>query len=172
MSDSTNNTPISPVDTTFHDADYSSNITKKVTVDTLKQYEIDYYKVMKNEELVQLFKEHLKKEFNTEPIDCTLEMNKFSDLIKSGNGDWIALGDGIENTFLKNGSSREINLPANVRSNCLQKWNTLKDMKSRQKELSDEEQKLMQGLQQNLYREVLTFLNASLKVDSFPRFIR
>lgn len=153
----------------LHDVDYSSNVVyKKVNAQVLKQYEIEYDKVMKHTELVNLFQRHLKKEYNTEPLECCIEINKFVHMVSSNNveqhqQDWKTLGDHIVDTYLKSGAMKEVNIPATIKSQCLKNWSVCKEEK---------EQSQLEQLKQNLFKEVLFTLNTSLKIDSFPRFIR
>jgi hypothetical protein len=153
----------------LHDADFSSNVSsKKVTADTLKQYEIEYEKVMKHEELVQMFQKHLKKEFNTEPIECFMEITKFNQCSESDT--WQTMGDNIESTYLKTGALKEVNIPGNIKANWNKNWKAVKELLN-SKEQQEKQQQVLE-MKKNLFIEVLVTLNTSLKIDSFPRFIR
>jgi hypothetical protein len=106
------------------------------------------------------FQNFLKTEFNTEPLDCVLEINKLLDL--KSDKEIILKSNEIIDTFLKNSSKREVNISGDSKNRLFTNF---------QGQLT-EERWILEETAYDIFFPVKKILMNELHADNFPRFIR
>jgi hypothetical protein len=123
----------------------------------LSKYIIFFDSVFLKEDLNIAFSEHLKKEFNLEPLQFMMEVRELDEK------DMSAVKKILE-TYIYDGSPKEINLSGKIKQKILNATKELKDSEDTNVVLEFEPKKIFEESLKNVY--------AVMGADSFPRFIR
>jgi hypothetical protein len=134
---------------------------KRETMDITK-YSIQFMCIFDPEfkEILISFQNFLKTEFNTEPLDCVLEINKLPDL--KSDQEIIEKCNEILDTFLKNSSKREVNISGDSKLRLLNNF---------QGQLT-EEKWILEETAYDIFFPVKKILMNELHADNFPRYVR
>ena len=123
------------------------------------------------------FMEHLKLEFNTgkifyffdsfffkEPLEFLVALNGLKLILDKENAkETIKQIKEITETFILNGSDRELNLDAITRKNYLNLWN---------KQIGNDTKWVLEEQPIELFENIQRVMTLELKMDVFPRFVR
>jgi hypothetical protein len=119
----------------------------------LNKYRIKFDSVFDDEELKTLFRKHLEKEVNTEPLDFIEEVERFKN---SEEKERMKKIEEINETYIKSKSKKEINLSGETKEEFFEWLSNNKD-----------QEKLIEA-----FDKLVGYIKSELEADSFKRFIR
>eukprot|EP01080_Neovahlkampfia_damariscottae_P011328 gene11328-4140_t len=122
---------------------------------------LKFSSVFNNEEVKKEFKKFLKTEFNSEPFDCLLEIEKLKEI--KDEKEQIIKVSSILTTYFLNGSENQVNISHEKRKML---------EKIYKEEIENNETWTFEKLPKDVFQDVERVLKQELQHDSFKRFIR
>lgn len=126
-------------------------------------YIINFNSIFNNKSMLEAFKDHLKKEFNLEPLEFLMEIDKLEkELPLQNEADQIKILHYIIDTFIKDRAEKELNLPSLEKEHFFESVND--QLKSDKWILTIPPKEVFKAIQKGVIQ--------TLYLDSWPRFTR
>ena len=137
------------------------NLTKKSSSFNLSKYSIQFSCVFEFNDIKESFYKFLKTEFNTEPLDCVLEIDKIKTL--KTDKEKIKKCNEIIEDYVKTTGKKEINISGETKLKLFQDFGA---------QLEQEEIWNLQQTPTEIFAPIKKILLTELRADNWPRFVR